>query len=341
MLEIFEVLPIKYAFLIPVLNSIGYLLKHKTRLDNTLIPATLFAIALAAGVLFRGFTTSSTGWIYWLDVVLYHGIINGIKTTIYACGGYEAVRAVYFHYERKKVEDKGEGKMSNRTKTLLSILVAFLIASVLFCTISLVFGAGLFGAFAKLTDGLIFGVLVMMVYDLLSRLVFKERTVTKTYIAILVLLLINVTAFAMASVTVNRTFSIAGLAISAVTGISAGVLPYIVEHFKARRGDVALDDKEELTAQDLQNEWAKSRSKVVSASNTESKRKLLERLLAYRCIGDSIYGALDLEKPLIVYKDANGNLYALSVASAKDKGIAEDSAEMKEAKAYIETLLEG
>lgn len=338
MLEIMEVLPIRYAFMIPVLNSIGYILKHRTKLDNTLIPVCLFAIALATGILIRGFQTSASGWVYWLDVVVYHGVVNGIKTTIYACGGYETVRAIYFHYERRRVEGKGEEKkMSKMTRTLLSVLAAFLIASAVFCAISLIFGAGLFGAFAKLTDGLIFGILVMMAYDLLRRLAMKEGKVTKTYVAMQVLLLVNVVAFAMASVTTSRTFSLAGLAISAVAGISAGVLPYIVNHIQALRGDVAVDDEKGITAQDLQDEWARNRSRIVSAGSVESKRKMLERMLAYRCIGDSIYGALDLERPLIVYKDADGTAYALSIAAAKDKGVT-DTAEASE---YVDRLLEG
>lgn len=341
MLELLEILPIKYAFLIPFLNTAGYVIKHKTKLDNTLIPFILFAIALVFGIVVRGFTTNYSSMVlYWLDVVLYHGIINGIKTTIYACGGYEVVRATYFHYKSRKVETDGEKKrMSTRTKTLIVILAAFLISSAIFCAISLVFGAGLFGAFAKLTDGIIFGILLMMGYDLLSRLILRKEKITKTYVAMQILLLINVTAFAMASVTTNRTFSIIGLAIFVLSGLSAGILPYLIDYIKARRGDIVADTEKKLSASDIQSLWVKQRAKIVSASSIETKRKLLERFLAYKCVGDTIYGELDMNNPLIIH-EANGTMYALSVKSALDAGYSETSTEITDARAYINKLLE-
>lgn len=341
MLELFEILPVRYAFLVPILNSIGYFIKHRTKLNNTLIPSILFAIALASGILIRGFETNNEGWLYWLDVVVYHGLINGIKTTIYACGGYETVRALYFHYKNKTVENNGvKKKMSDRTKRLISILVGFLLASVIFCVLSVLFGAGVFGTFAKLTDGFIFGILVMMCYDLASRLIQRKETITKVYVAMQILLLVNVSAFAMASVTTNRMFSIAGLAVFVLTGVCAGVLPYVVDYIKNRRSSSAIVNQKELSADAIQAEWVKQRSKILAASKKETRVKMLRRCLAYCLVGDSIYGALDLEQPFIVYTDTDGVSYALSVESALDKGYSESNTEVANAITYIDVISE-
>ena len=124
MLEILELFPLRYVALVPVLNAIGFFLKHRTRLPNEYIPFLLFAFASVSSVTVRWMISGESGLLFWFDAVFMYGIVNSLKLTISAIGSYEAVRAIGFSGRRMEVQ------MFKRP--VVRLFLAFITATVLF-----------------------------------------------------------------------------------------------------------------------------------------------------------------------------------------------------------------
>ena len=227
--------------------------------------------------------------------------------------------------------------MDLKKKPFVIFLIAFIAGSIQFYVMSLIFGSGFFMAFAKLTDGWILCVLFAMDFHLVYVMWNAKEKITPVYIAMQVLLFINVASFCFASVTVNKMFSTAGLAISVFTGILAGVLPFIVNAIKAKRAG-NTDNGKALDEASIQRDWEKFRRRVMRKA-PEDRGSDLEAYLAFKLIGDNIYGGIDLSRPLLVGLDDDKTV-AITIARAEgeeDFGVtAED---IYDAKKYIADLL--
>jgi len=185
-------------------------------------------------------------------------------------------------------------------RNLLVLTIAFLCSTLIFAGISMIFGASLFTAFCKLTDGWIFGVLFMCAYDMLSR-AFKGEKFTKTYIAMMILFFANVVLFSFASSTDDQTRAVVGLCLSLFTGVCAIILPFLI-HFIEGRRDSNNNGTGNIDADTMQKEWAKLRKHVLKMSK-EKATEVLKEKLAFRLVGDSIYGALDLTRGMVTVND--------------------------------------
>lgn len=334
MLELLDYIPIRYRFLVPVLVFLGYLIKHKTAIPNVFIPTILFIVASVTGMVIRAFLSTYTGWYFWVDVIFLYGIINGLQTTLISCGGYEAVRALVFSCRREEV------KMAKKRPFIL-FLIAFASATIIFSLISLVLGAGIFGTFSKVTDGWIFGILILQCYDFTRKVAFEKFKVTKTYISMQILILLNVICFSFASTTSDATFSLLGLAGALLFGIAAGILPVIVNRIK---GNGAVADYEDTQANDessYQKDWARIRSRIIDKEPSK-QIEILKDCLGFKLVGDDIYGALDLSQPLITGTlNSDGTTLGFTVNSAEKAGSEVTIADgvIESAVSYIESVV--
>ena len=138
-------------------------------------------------------------------------------------------------------------------KKILTFGLALVVASIMFSVISMVFGSDLFVTFTRLTDGWVFGVLLLCLYDMFSRLCEGER-LTKTYIVVQCLFLVNVVAFSYASTSVSAYWAVVALIISGIAGAFAIALPYIVGYIEERRTDDNSGDRQ-VDEDTLQKEW--------------------------------------------------------------------------------------
>ncbi len=216
-------------------------------------------------------------------------------------------------------------------KNVFSFMLAFLATSVVFFFYFVVLGSGWFGAFGRLTDGWILAIAVFTVYDLVNRLINAKETITKVYIAMVVLMLSSVFSFTWSTVQAKPAFLLAGVAFALFLGAVAGLLPRVIALIKGTRTSDS-DDSKAYTAEQLQEKWALLRIKLLKTDKKEKKVKLLEENLLFKPLNDDINNSLDMERPLI-FKD--GVAYLVSVVEDKE----DFKDEVATAKSYIESLI--
>lgn len=203
-----------------------------------------------------------------------------------------------------------------KNKQFIRIVLAFLAASAVFAILALLQGATAFDVFAKLTDGWIFGVLLMIAYDVITRLVTDKDSIGWVYLVMLGLLFVNVCTFSFASETANNTVFVTCLAVSVFSGIAAGVFPTIVAHLQARRAGNAHGG-ETKAGEDLQAEWIKLRAKL-EGKKPEVKRKYLCKFLAFRVKDNNINNDLDFSAPLIPFSMVGEDALCYTVNAAME-----------------------
>ncbi len=206
-------------------------------------------------------------------------------------------------------------------KKILTFGLAFVVATIVFSVISMVFGSDLFVTFTRLTDGWIFGVLLLCFYDMFRRLCEGER-LTKTYIAVQCLFLVNVVAFSYASTSVSTYWAGVALLISFVSGVFAIALPWIVGYIEDRRAD-NNDPDGEVDEDTLQKEWNTFVSKLMKISDKNRQKEL---------IGDNIFNALDVSRGMVVVDDLS-----MTVEMAVKNGV--EQSKIDEANEYIDKLI--
>lgn len=325
MLELLELFPLKYVLLVPVLNAIGYFLKHRTIIPNEFIPFLLFAVASATSIAFRWITSGDSGWLFWFDAVFLYGIVNSLKLTISAIGSYEAVRAFGFTGRRMEVQIM--------KRPFIRLLLAFITASVLFGIVALIFGASLYEVFCKITDGWIYGLFFMSAFDLFSKLTKHPEKITPLYIVRLISTLIATAMFCMAGMAADTRVCYIGLVL-AVLFFCVSAISILIPFAKEKKEE-AMELKE-FSAEDYQKRWAELRDKMTKLSK-EKQIAILEKFLLFHLTGDTIYDNVDITKPLFNYNGADGAPNYIPVARAKEFGIPDE--DIEEAKAYITAIV--
>lgn len=328
MSEILELFPLRYPMLLPVLNTIGYWIKHHTSVRNEFIPPILFLIATGCSVGFRIMTTSYTGIMYYVDLVLLYGLINSLKLTLYAVGGYETVRAIRFSFGRRY------GGIMKRP--FIRVLLGFITATALFMVMALIFGSSLLDIFFKITDGWIFGILFLACFDFWSKFAKHREKINGVYITMLVMLLISVAMFSMASSADELTVCIVGLSTSVLFSIACGLclfIPFIKEKKEMKKEKI-------YTFEELQEIWTtKIRPNLMKISDKNKKREILLNFLSYKLVDDDIVNGLDKSRGLCVVIDKDGKSYTVSPALyAKEYGTTD--AVYKDAVDYIDLIAE-
>lgn len=326
MLDVLDLFPLRYVLLVPVLNAIGYFLKHETRLPNEFIPFMLFAIASAVSISLRKLMSGYSGWLFWFDAVFMYGIVNSLKLTISAIGSYEAVRAFGFSSRRMEVQFM--------KRPFIRLLLAFVTASVLFGIIALIFGASFFDIFFKITDGWIFGILFMAAFDLYSKLSKHPEKVTPVYIVTLVSVLISACMFCMAGMATDVRICFIGITLAGLFGVVSAIsilVPFIKE-----RKQAALE-LQEFSADSYQKNWAIVRERILRMSDAAKKQELLENFLLFHLVGDSIYNNVNLDSPLFSIIEKDGTEKLVPVSKAKAAGVSDEDVE--KAKTYISGLI--
>lgn len=330
MYELLELFPTRYVLLIPVLNWMGYMIKHDTRIPNEFIPIILFAVASAVGMSLRHLTTGTAGIMHWLDVVLVFGIVNSLKLTLLSVGGYEAVRAIGFSSRREEVR-----KVMRRP--FIRCLISFAAASVLFSLLAIcTTGFDFVSIIQRITDGWVFGIMFLLAFDVISKIAKHRDRINAVYITMCVLVLASIVMFSIASVSESFAVCIGCLAAAVFLGLGAGIcifVPYVRE--KKEMKEKML---EELSTPDgIQRRWVKVRARILNM-DAEKQKKILYAFLPTKLVGDSIYGSLDVESPFFRVREADGSEKAVPYDTAKSLGWSEDA--LKEAKDYIDLIVE-
>lgn len=223
-----------------------------------------------------------------------------------------------------------------KNKQFIRIVLAFLAATLVFAVLALLQGASAFDVFAKLTDGWIFGVLLMIAYDVITRLVTDKISINWVYLVMLGLLLVNVCTFSVASTTSNPSVLAYCIGASAFFGIAAGIFPRVVAYIQAKRAGNARNG-ETKASEDLQAEWIKLRAKL-EGKKPEVKRKYLYKYLAFRVKDNSIANELDFSAPLIPFTMlGEGELCYTVNAATETREIPYELIE--NAKKYIDTII--
>lgn len=325
MLELLELFPLRYVLLVPVLNAIGYTLKHCTPVPNECIPMTLFAVASASSIAIRWAFSGDTGILFWLDAVFLYGIVNSLKLTISAIGTYEAVRAFGFTGRRMEVH--------LMKRPFIRLLLAFITASVLFGIIAMIFGASFFEVFFKITDGWIFGILFMSAFDLYSKLTKHPERITPLYIVRLASALIAAVMFCMAGMVDDIRVCYIGLVLA---GLFFGVASISILIPFAKEKKAKAMELKEFSPEDYQKRWAILREKMAKLA-PEKQEELLEKFLLFRLVNDDIYNNVDISKPLFALTGEDGAPNYVPVSRAQEFGIPE--AEVEAAREYIKELV--
>ena len=325
MLELLELFPLKYVLMVPVLNAIGYFLKHRTIIPNEFIPFLLFAVASASSIAIRWVMSGESGWLFWFDAVFLYGIVNSLKLTISAIGSYEAVRAFGFTGRRMEVQIM--------KRPFIRLLLAFVTASVLFGIIALIFGASFFDVFCKITDGWIFGIIFMSAFDLYSKLTKHPEKITPLYIVRLVSALIAVVMFCMAGMVNDIRACYIGLVLA---GLFLGIATVsIAIPFAKEKKEEAMELKE-FSVEDYEKRWAVLREKMTKLS-AEKKEEILEKFLLFKLVEDSIYNNVDFARPLFNLTGEDGSANYVPVSRAKEFGVSD--ADIESAREYIKALI--
>lgn len=324
-----EFIPIRYKALIPLLNSIGYVFKHKTKVPNKWIPFLLILISIIISSITRYISLRVWGEDFnsytWIDILVIHGVLNGFRCSLLSSCGYEIVRS--FAVERKRRE-----VVMLKKSALFKMLLSFAISSVIYTVMALALGSSFLMSFQKITDGWIFGILFMAVFDAVSRFVSNRGSITKYYICMQIMILFNLITFSVASTTATPVVCYIGLACAVLFGAGAGIFYKLAVDNLPGRGNADGDAFVEISPEDAQGDWIKVKAKLMKMKDHDKKIKLLEKVLAFRLLNDNILNGLDLDSPLI-YDD--GITY--SVAKATEKGL--DPEKIKEAKEYIELIV--
>ncbi len=326
MLEVLELFPTQYVLLIPVLNWLGYVIKHYTRVPNEFIPPFLFVVASASGMAIRHMSAGSVGVLHWLDVVFRFGIVNSLKLTLLSVGGYEAVRAIGYSARREEVK-------SVMRRPFIRCLLSFTVASVVFAILALcTTGTDFLFTVQRITDGWVFGILFLLAFDILSKLAKHKERITAVYIAMCIMVLGGVIMFSIASVSGSFAVSVGCLAGAVLLGLGAGIcifVPYVREKKEMKQKML-----EELSTPDgIQRQWIKIRARMLHL-DAEKQKKILYSFLPTKLVGDTIYGSLDISQPFFKVKEADSEK-AVPLDAAKKLGF-----DVAEAKEYIDLLVD-
>lgn len=328
MLELLEFFPLRYALLIPFLNTVGYFLKHKASLPNEFIPFVLFAIASAVSVGARWLSVPvHAGFMFWFDVVFTYGLVNALKLTLYAIGGYEAVRAAKFTSKRGEVQNKMK-------RGFIRSIIGIAGATLIMALVTVAFGSSFFGVFAHLTDAWAGIIFYAVIVDALWKIAKHRERITTAYIIMAVSILLSAIAFLVASATASRIVCFVGIALTAVFGITAAILgfiPYAKERKKIKESILKPFDENEYRAN-----WVRVRDKLVRLSE-DKQREILRGFLCFCLVGDNIYNDVDFSRPLFSVQDENGQELVMPVAKAQAANVSASA--IDEASSYIETLL--
>lgn len=327
MSEVLELFPLRYPLLLPVLNTIGYWIKHRTSVKNEFIPPILFLIATGCNIGFRMMTTPYTGFMYYVDLVFLYGLVNSLKMTLYAVGGYETVRALRFSFSRKY------GGFMKRP--FIRVLLGFVTATVLFTVMALILGSSFLEVFFKITDGWIFGILFLACFDFWSKLAKHREKINGVYITMLVMLLVSVAMFSMASSTDELTVCIVGVSTSLLFSIACGLCIFI-PFLKERKTE---KEQKVYTFEGLQELWTtKVRPRLNKITDDSKKMELLLDFLPYHLVGDSLNNGLDKSTAMCLVKGSDGEMYAVPASNyAAEYGTDNDA--YKNAVAYVEALV--
>lgn len=325
MLELLELFPLRYVLMVPILNAIGYFLKHRTIIPNEFIPFLLFAVASASSIAIRWVMAGETGWLFWFDAVFLYGIVNSLKLTISAIGSYEAVRAFGFTGRRMEVQIM--------KRPFIRLLLAFVTASILFGIIALIFGASFFDVFCKITDGWIFGIIFMSAFDLYSKLTKHPERITPLYIVRLASALIAVVMFCMAGMVSDIRACYIGLVLACLFLVIAAIS--IAIPFAKEKKEESMELKE-FSTEDYEKRWAVLREKMTKLS-AEKQKEILEKFLLFRLVEDNVYNNVDFTRPLFILSDSEGNANYVPVSRAKEFGVSD--ADIESAKEYIKALI--
>ena len=185
-------------------------------------------------------------------------------------------------------------------KNLLIMALAFIGATLLFAGVSLIFGETLISTFMRTTDAWLGMVAYMCVCSLVVRIVEKAKF-TKTYIGMMVMFLANFVLFYYASTTTVSTNALVALIVSLACGVCGILLPFIVHAIENRRNGNS-DDSGSVDTDAMQKQWQKLRKHVLKM-DTEKKIEVLKEKLAFRLVGDSLYGALDFTRGMVSTDD--------------------------------------
>ena len=328
MLEILELFPLRYPLMIPLLNTVGYFIKHRTRIPNEVIPFTLFAVTSVLSIGLRQLMSGYTGWRFWFDAVFLYGIVNSLKLTLYAIGGYEAVRAIRFTGRREEVKNKMK-------RGFIRSLIGVAGATLIIALVTVIFGSSFFDIFSHLTDAWAGIIFYAVIVNALWKLAMQKDAITTAYIVMAVSIVLSDIAFLVAASTASKVICFAAIALAAVFGITAAILGYI-PYAKERK---ALKEKmvREFDEKEYLEEWAKLRGKLIGMS-PDKQKEILCGFLCFRLQGDSIYGNVDLSSPLFSAKDEQGKEIVLTVNKAKSSGASAES--IITAETYISSIVD-
>ena len=325
MLEILELFPLRYVALVPVLNAIGFFLKHRTRLPNEYIPFLLFAFASVSSVTVRWMISGESGLLFWFDAVFMYGIVNSLKLTISAIGSYEAVRAIGFSGRRMEVQ------MFKRP--VVRLFLAFITATVLFSLVALILGASFLDTFFKITDGWVYGFYFIGAFDLFSKIAKHRERITPLYIVRLASAMLAATMFCMAGMADDVGTCIAGIVLAAVL-VGTSAITVLVPFIKEQKAE--SEEVKDFSPEKYEETWAKLRGKLQKLS-PEKKAEILEGFLLFRLIGDSILNNVDFSQPLFSTTNEKGEQILLTVRAAEEMNAADEES-IASARGYIKAI---
>ncbi len=213
-------------------------------------------------------------------------------------------------------------------KNLLVMTIAFIGATILFCGVSLLFGETLMSTFLRATDAWLGIVAYMVVVSVVVRIANKLEF-TKTYIAMIALFLANFVLFFYASSTPSQTGAVVGLSTSLGCGLLGIALPFITDAIKNHRGD-SDNGSRGVDTDAMQKEWQKLRAHVLKMDKAKRVATLKEKL-AFRLVGDSLYGSLDLARGMVTVDDT-----AMTFSAGLKNSV--NPLVLEEAEQYIESL---
>lgn len=213
-------------------------------------------------------------------------------------------------------------------KNLLIMALAFVGATLLFACVSLLFGETLLSTFMRATDAWLGMVALMCVGSFVTRIVGKAKF-TKTYIIMMVLFLANFVLFFYASSATDSTYALVAVITSLACGVCGIVLPFIVHAVESHRnGD--SDGTGSVDTDAMQKQWQKLRKHVLKM-DTDKKVEVLKEKLAFRLVGDSLYGALDFTRGMVATDD-KAMTFEAGLANSVSPTI------LEEAENYIKSL---
>lgn len=98
-----------FVFLVLLLNIIGSVLKHRTDLDNKLIPLVLFGVSFFSLSLWGWFSSEMIGSARIVDTFFTSGLVHGVVITAIATYGWDVVHGSWKHglFRKKELKDGG------------------------------------------------------------------------------------------------------------------------------------------------------------------------------------------------------------------------------------------